>query len=208
LELPRVIPMTNPGPVYCGAVRRYLDPDCGGIAAKVLPGQFYVTGTEAVVTVLGSCVAACIRDRETGIGGMNHFMLPVRPGPHDDYAGAAARYGNHAMELLINEILRLGGRRANLEAKVFGGARVLTIPSEVGARNSAFVRAYLALEGVPLVADDLGGDHPRKVIFFPAQGRVRVRTLRRGGEGDVIARERHYVRELASRPIGGEIEFF
>lgn len=200
--------MTEQGPAFSGAVRRYLDPDCGGIAAKLLPGQFYVTGAEAVVTCLGSCVAACIRDRVAGVGGMNHFMLPVRAGSPDDPVSAAARYGNHAMECLINEILRLGGRRENLEAKVFGGARVLAIQTDIGGRNVAFARAYLALEGVPLVAQDVGGERPRKVMFFPQLGLVRVRRLPPGQALELAGRERDYSRDLQTGPIGGEIELF
>ncbi len=202
MKQPGLYPLAEP------PIRRYLDPDCGCIAAKLLPGQFYVTGGEAVVTVLGSCVAACIRDRVTGVGGMNHFMLPVGTDQPDAPPSAATRYGNHAMECLINEILRLGGRRANLEAKVFGGARVLAIHSDIGRRNGAFVQAYLNLEGLPLVAQDLGGIHPRKIIFFPQQGLVRVRRLAPGREPAVIARERDYCHDLETRPIGGAIEIF
>jgi chemotaxis protein CheD len=197
-------PQSPPG----GTARRQVDPDCGCIAAKILPGQFYVTGGEAVVTVLGSCVAACIRDPVAGVGGMNHFMLPVRPGSHEGPLSAATRYGNHAMECLINDILRLGGRRSNLEAKVFGGARVLAIRSDIGRRNIDFVHAYLELEGVPIVAQDVGGEHPRKVIFFPREGLVRVRRLTRGHADDPSARERAYLRELQDRPVGGDIELF
>jgi chemotaxis protein CheD len=189
-------------------IRRYLDPDCGCIATKLLPGQFHVTGGEALVTVLGSCVAACIRDRVIGVGGMNHFMLPAGADRTDAPPGAATRYGNHAMERLINEILRLGGRRANLEAKVFGGARVLAIKSDIGRRNGDFVQAYLDLEGLPLVAQDLGGIHPRKVIFFPKEGLVRVRRLATGQEPEVFARERNYYQALATQAIGGPIEIF
>lgn len=202
MKQPGLYPLADP------PIRRYLDPDCGCIAAKLLPGQFYVTGGEAVVTVLGSCVAACIRDRITGVGGMNHFMLPVGTDQPDAPPSAATRYGNHAMERLINEILRLGGRRANLEAKVFGGARVLAIKSDIGRRNGDFVQAYLHLEGLPLVARDLGGIHPRKVIFFPKEGLVRVRRLATGQEPEVFARERSYYQALATQAIGGPIEIF
>ncbi|MCC7278482.1 MAG: chemoreceptor glutamine deamidase CheD [Chromatiaceae bacterium] len=202
--------MKRPGPpAWAEApVRRYLDPDCGCIATKLLPGQFHVTGGEALVTVLGSCVAACIRDRVTGVGGMNHFMLPVGADRPDAPPSAATRYGNHAMERLINEILRLGGRRANLEAKVFGGARVLAIKSDIGRRNGDFVQAYLHLEGLPLVARDLGGIHPRKVIFFPKEGLVRVRRLTAGQEPGIFAQERDYSQNLATQPVGGPIEIF
>ena len=189
-------------------IRRHLDPDCGCIAAKILPGQYYVTASEALVTVLGSCVAACLRDNEAGVGGMNHFMLPVHPGERTTPVSASARYGNHAMECLINEVLRLGGRRANLEAKVFGGARVLAIQTDIGPRNIDFVRAYLAREGVPLVAEDVGGTHPRKVIFFPREGVVRVRQLKRALESDLIGRERRYYSDLQTQSVGGDIELF
>lgn len=195
---------TQPG----GAVRRQVDPDCRCIAAKLLPGQFYVTDGEAVATVLGSCVAACLRDPVAGVGGMNHFMLPVRPDQQQLPLSATTRYGNHAMECLINEVLRLGGRRPNLEAKVFGGAQVLAIRSDIGRRNVDFVHSYLEMEGVPVVAQDVGGAHPRKVIFFPRDGKVRVRLLTGGRQDDLIARERSYLRELATTPVGGDIELF
>jgi chemotaxis protein CheD len=113
------------------------------------------------------------------------------------------------MERLINEILRLGGRRANLEAKVFGGARVLAIKSDIGRRNGDFVQAYLDLEGLPLVAQDLGGIHPRKVIFFPKEGLVRVRRLATGQEPEVsLPKNGDYSQNLATQAIGGPIEIF
>ena len=107
---------------------RYFDPHFKVDTAKILPGEYYATNKDmALVTVLGSCVSACLRDRESGIGGMNHFMLPDEGklvGSHGNIS-AGGRYGVHAMELLINQILKLGGRRDRLEAKVFGGGNVL-----------------------------------------------------------------------------------
>src|ERR1700693_3574707 len=94
--------------------------DCD--AAKILPGEYFFTHKDMmIVTVLGSCVSACIRDRVSGIGGMNHFMLPDGGGENDSPVSASMRYGSYAMEVLINDVLKAGARRENLEAKVFGG---------------------------------------------------------------------------------------
>ena len=110
-------------------INRYWDKTHDTFAAKILPGEYYVTANnEAIVTVLGSCVSACIRDKVFGIGGMNHFMLPINKNMSDiDIAAMsnAGRYGNFAMEKMINDILKNGGTRENLEVKIFGGGRVL-----------------------------------------------------------------------------------
>lgn len=191
-------------------VNRYFDRLIGQVAVKILPGEYYVTTQgEAVVTVLGSCVSACVRDRRLGIGGMNHFMLPA---PFAEEAatanGRGERYGNVAMERLINGVLRAGGDRRELEVKVFGGGRVLAQMTDVGRRNIEFVRHYLASEGVSVLAEDLGGVHPRHVQFFPASGRVRVRLLRHLKNDTVIVRERGYLDRLRSDPVVGEVELF
>src|SRR5690606_10592835 len=125
-------------------------------AMKLLPGEYYVTdGRLALVTVLGSCVAACIRDVDSGIGGMNHFMLPDEGGK--DVVSSSARYGTYAMEILINHLLKSGARRNRLEAKVFGGGAVLASlsSSNVGTRNAEFVLKFLQTEKIPVVAQDL-----------------------------------------------------
>ena len=158
-------------------VMRYRDPQFKVPAAKLLPTQYLVVddGT-ALVTVLGSCVAACIRDPMLQLGGMNHFLLP--DGNVGD--GAPARYGSYAMELLINDLLKRGAARNRLEAKVFGGANVLKgfTSNPVGTRNAEFVRRYLDAERIPVMAEDLRGIHPRKVCYFPATGRAVVQRLR------------------------------
>ena len=126
------------------AGNRYHDRNFGLDAAKILPGEYFVSENGMLlVTVLGSFVAACIRDTDAGIGGMNHFMLPDEGGR--DILGSSARYGTYAMEVLINHLLKLGARRNRLEAKVFGGGAVLTSlsSSNVGARNAEFVLDYL-----------------------------------------------------------------
>ena len=153
--------------------------DCD--AAKILPGEYYFTPKDMlIVTVLGSCVAACIRDRVSGIGGMNHFMLPDGGGDADSPVSASMRYGTYAMEVLINDLLKAGARRENLEAKVFGGGAVLRgfTAINVGERNAKFVRSYLQNEHIKVTAEDLNDVHPRKVYFFPRTGKVLVKKLK------------------------------
>jgi chemotaxis protein CheD len=183
--------------------------DCD--AAKILPGEFYCTFKDMlIVTVLGSCVAACIRDRVSGIGGMNHFMLPDGSDGSNPLISASARYGTYAMEVLINELLKNGARRENLEAKVFGGGNVLRglTALNVGERNAAFVRAYLKAEGIRVLAEDLNDIFPRKVYFFPRSGRVLVKKLRELNNNTLVNREQDYASRLAGKEIGGEVDLF
>jgi chemotaxis protein CheD len=186
-----------------------------GWTVKILPGEYYVTGAEEVIsTVLGSCVAACVRDPEAGIGGMNHFMLPQDAAdgtdPWGDPAiGLATRYGSYAMESLINDLMKLGAVRARLEIKLFGGGRILAGMSDVGARNVQFIREYMRIENYPVAAEDLGGTQPRKVVYFPRSGRVRLRRLR-PVENRIISRhEQLYLESLGRHtPAGGDVELF
>ena len=193
-------------------LRRFWDPAQGRMVVKVLPGEFYVSAQDELVsTVLGSCVSACIHDANRGIGGMNHFMLPEPRGERDGWSstvGRAARYGSDAMEQLINAVLKAGGQRADLRVKVFGGGRVLAQLSDVGQRNIDFVHRYIAAEQLALVAEDLGDVYPRQVQFFPHSGRVRVRQLRRSDDIALVADERGYLKRLANDPIKGEVELF
>jgi chemotaxis protein CheD len=190
------------------ASNRYFDRQFDVEAVKVLPGEYFVTTSEMMlVTVLGSCVSACIRDRERGLGGMNHFMLA--DGDSEDQV-ASARYGTYAMEVLINHLMKLGARRSNLEAKVFGGGRVMATlsSSQVGDRNSSFVLKFLKTEGIPVKAQDLLDVHPRKVYFFPFTGRVLVKKLVRLHNDTVIRREKEYAERLNEGPVSGDIELF
>jgi len=152
-----------------------------------------------LVTVLGSCVAACIQDRTAGIGGMNHFMLPDDGADVAQAASDSMRYGAYAMEVLINELIKAGGRRDRFEAKVFGGGAVLAgmTTINIGDRNSEFVRRYLALEKIRIVAEDLQGSHPRKVAFMPRTGQVMVKKLRLQQDPGVAEREQALVRQSA-----------
>jgi len=178
-------------------------------AAKLLPGEYYVTGEDMVlVTVLGSCVSACIRDISTGMGGMNHFMLP--DGADSGRLGSAARYGVHAMEMLINSLLKMGARRQNFEAKVFGGGNVMRSlnNSHVGRRNAEFVIEFLSNEKIRVAARDLEDVHPRKVYFFPHSGKVRVKKLREMANETIFQRENDYSNRIASVPKAGDVELF
>lgn len=196
------------------SINRYWDKVNDIFTAKILPGEFYVTTHhELITTVLGSCVSACIRDPIFGIGGMNHFMLPVE-GDNGSSAwknagsSAATRYGNVAMELLINNILKHGGERANLEVKVFGGGRILAQMTDVGRRNIQFVRDYLQTEGLKVSAEDLGDITPRKIIYDPISGKVRLKKLRSLHNDTIIHREQTYMQDLEKQPAEGEIDLF
>jgi chemotaxis protein CheD len=181
--------------------------DCD--AAKILPGEYYYTGRNMlIVTVLGSCVSACIRDRITGMGGMNHFMLP--DGGGDGPVSASMRYGSFAMEILINDLLKAGARRENLEAKVFGGGAVLRgfTAMNVGERNAAFVTNFLKTERIPVLASDLNDVYPRKVYFFPKTGKVLVKKLMQTQNDTLAKRELDYAKRLKVEPVGGDIDLF
>jgi chemotaxis protein CheD len=192
---------------------RYFDPHFKVETAKILPGEYYATNKDmALVTVLGSCVSACLRDRESGIGGMNHFMLPDEgklAGTHGNIS-AGGRYGVHAMELLINQILKLGGRRDRLEAKVFGGGNVLQgfMLSNVGEQNAEFIVEYLNIERIPIAARDLLDVWPRKIYYFPRSGKVMVKRLRKANNDTIVLRERDYGARLFHGPIEGGAELF
>ena len=142
----------------------------------VIQGEYYVTDDPEVMltTVLGSCVAACLRDPEAGIGGMNHFLLPE---PDGSAAGPAVRFGAHAMELLINDILRRGGKRHRLQAKLFGGGRMFDGLSDVGDANASFAERFLRDEGVPVLGGSLRGPQARRVQFWPVSGRALQRFV-------------------------------
>lgn len=191
------------------ATNLYFDRNFETQAAKILPGEYYVSTRDMLlVTVLGSCVAACIRDTESGIGGMNHFMLPDEGGK--DLVGNSARYGTYAMEMLINHLLKSGARRNRLEAKVFGGGAVLASlsSSNVGARNAEFVLKFLQTEKIPVVAKDLLDSYPRKVYYFPNSGRVLVRKLHRVHNDTLFNREKEYKARIEHSKVEGDIELF
>jgi chemotaxis protein CheD len=193
-------------------LRRYRDPMFAETAIKVFPGEHYVSdrSDEMLVTILGSCVAACIRDPRAGIGGMNHFMLPEAgsSGPGWDTASSSMRYGNVAMERLINDVLARGGMRTRLEIKVFGGGNVLNASTNIGHRNADFVEDYLAAEDLPIVAHHLRGSLPRRVHYFPATGKVLLRELQRTEREALVENEISYKSRIEVEPVAGSVELF
>ena len=196
-------------------INRYWDRFHVAVAAKILPGEYYVTvHDELVTTVLGSCVSACLRDKRLGVGGMNHFMLPISEdgsgwsGSRSDLLSTATRYGNYAMEHMINEILKHGGQKRNLEAKIFGGGRIMQNLSDIGARNIEFVRDYLKIEGIPVVGEDVSDIHPRKVAYFPRTGRALVKRIRHLHNDTLVRRERSYREEITHQSIRSDVELF
>ncbi|PIV87374.1 MAG: chemotaxis protein CheD [Hydrogenophilales bacterium CG17_big_fil_post_rev_8_21_14_2_50_63_12] len=202
--------MTTQGFEEVLAPNHYFDRKFDIEAAKILPGEYYVTGRDMLlVTVLGSCVAACIRDPGTGIGGMNHFMLPEN-GDQREVVSSSMRYGSYAMEVLVNQLVKMGASRSRLEAKVFGGGAVLRgfTTVNVGERNSEFVMDYLETERIQVLSQDLMGFFPRKVYFFPSSGRVMVRKLKSVHNNTIFEREQRYGQRLKSSNIAGDVELF
>lgn len=192
------------------AAEGYVDSQLGARVIKILPGEYRALaardepGQPVLATTLGSCVAVCLFDVErAGIGGMNHFLLP------DSHAGDGARYGVHAMELLINAMLALGAQRHSLRAKVFGGGAVLAAVTsiDVGKKNAAFVRRFLDTEGIPVVGEDLLGPHPRKLLFFPATGEARVKRLPLSA-GVALVDGESRLRHTAARAVTPDVELF
>ncbi|MFK7915975.1 MAG: chemoreceptor glutamine deamidase CheD [Pseudomonadales bacterium] len=185
----------------------------GTRVAKVAPGEFFVsTEPIQIMTVLGSCVSACIRDPLMNIGGINHFMLPVGDSDRADSWGgddnAVNRFGNYAMESLINSILSLGGSRDRFEIKLFGGGHVLDISSDVGQKNVAFVLDYLNTEGLSVASMDVGKDYARKLLYEPDSGRARMKKLRDIYNGYVATAERKLLKGVQEEPVAGSVELF
>lgn len=195
-------------------VNRYWDEQHNIFSAKIGPGEYYVSSQrEMITTVLGSCVSVCIHDPVAGIGGMNHFMLPDshsydlnswQSTPVSD----GARYGNIAMERLINTIIINGGTRENLEMKVFGGSKLMEASYNIGFDNIVFVKQYIASEGFAILAEDTGGIYPRKLQYFPTSGRARVKKLYSMKNTTLVEREAKYADKLQHREFTGKISIF
>lgn len=190
-----------------GHIRRYWDKPNGGFSAKLLPGEHYVTVTEEIIsTVLGAGIAVCVRDPGTGVAGMNHFLMPENEGDILRLVGGGpdprARYGDHAMSQLVETVLAQGGKVSRLEFKIFGGAKAFVDTAEVARRSIAFVQGWMRDRGYRVAAEDLGGPYSRKLLFFPGDGRVRVKKLRELQNDTLLVRDRNYLRSLAnqSRP--------
>ena len=175
-------------------------------AVKVLPGEYFVSGENIVImTVLGSCIAACLWDSRARVGGMNHFMLP-----ESDSTDVSGRYGSYAMELLINEMLKLGARRETMQAKIFGGGQVMGnfTTMNVGERNTSFVVNYLQTERIPIVSEDVLDIYPRKVVFFPATGKAMVKRLAHAHPEALAQEVRGNAATVAKATSGGSVDLF
>jgi chemotaxis protein CheD len=168
-------------------------------AVKILPGEYFVHDEDMLImTTLGSCIAACLYDRNAKVGGMNHFMLP-------DGAGDSGRYGSYAMELLINEMMKRGATRTTMEAKVFGGGQVVAgmTTMNVGERNTNFVMDYLKTEHIPIVSKDVLDVYPRKVCFLPGSGKAMVKRLAPTNTEALLAQDRAAVQKAVPATTGG-----
>ena len=139
-------------------------------ARNINPGGWAVERDRPLTTLLGSCVAVCLYDPQTQVGGMNHFLLPSRLGTRNEQADIVLA-GDASMEILLNAMLGRGARKANLSAKVFGGGAVVSqINLAIGERNVAFALEWLAREGIRLAASDTLGNFSRKLLFDPCSG--------------------------------------
>lgn len=185
----------------------YYDAHFRNEAVKVLPGEFFVHDEDILITTtLGSCIAACIWDRDKRVGGINHFMLPDRGNAMD-----SGRYGSFAMELLINELIKRGAKRSTMEAKVFGGGAVVAGMNSlnVGERNARFVLDYLRTERIAVVSQDVLDIYPRKICYLPASGKALVKRLAAVHNETLVAREAEAARHPATPiPQAGSIDLF
>ena len=183
----------------------YWDAHFQNEAVKVLPGEYFVHDEDILITTtLGSCIAACLWDRERRIGGMNHFMLP-------EGTGDSGRYGSFAMELLINEMMKRGASRLTIEAKIFGGGAVVNGMNtiNVGERNTRFVIDYLATERIPIVSKDVLEIYPRKVCFIPGSGKAMVKRLAPAYGQNLVAQDRAAASQsLPANSGAGSVDLF
>ena len=191
-------------------INRYWDRQHQAFAAKILPGEYYVTkDAEIITTVLGSCISVCVYDPVLGMGGMNHFMLPSSGRDEMDLLSDSFRYGDVAMERLVNDLLRNGADKNRLIFKAFGGGQIIRHMTAIGQRNISFLHKFMTMEGYKLKASDLGGPHPRKVLFYPQEGAVKVKRLQHMHNDTIVARENKYESQLSKQEeVAGDIDLF
>ena len=195
-------------------VSRYWDKTKNAFCVKIMPGEYYYTNEkEYISTTLGSCVSACIWDEKHKVGGMNHFMLPITDKEHGQVTWGslptdATRYGNYAMEYLINEMLKHGGEKEEFQVKLFGGGKVLEGIGDVGKRNVQFVLDYVKTENLKVVSQDLGDIYPRKILFDPLTGRAWMKKIHDVNDKAVKTREEQYRKTIAVEDISGDIDLF
>ncbi len=174
----------------------------------VHPGEYYISSDPdiKIITILGSCVAACIFDSQKKIGGLNHFMLPSAPDP-SDLTSRSNRYGSFAMEKLINELLKMGCRCENFEVKLFGGSNMIKSSAKIGDINIDFIHHYVSQESLRVISEDLGGMHARRIIFSPTSGKV-MRLNLNHDDDKVVQEEKNYIKKVIPELVPGETELF
>ena len=187
----------QPAPPRFAHINRYFDAGNHRYAAKLLPGQFYLSRDETIVTVVGTCVAVCIRDSSLGLGGMNHFLEPFAT------TGAVASPGEDAMLELVRALLDAGAQRRRLEANLFGGAHLLADHGVIAVRTVEFARLFLRQADIPVLREDVGGRYPRKIDFCPRDGRVRIKRLRDLRNDTIVERDRRFLDTYGQRPLPG-----
>ncbi len=193
-----------------GHIRRIQDTRFPYEVAVILPGEYFVSQEPKVVyTVLGSCISVCLRDPVINVGGMNHFMLaaPASNSALDRWVNSG-RYGSFAMEMLINGIVKYGGKKERLEAKVFGGGKIYDSTNNIGAKNAAWALDYLENEGVPLLKADVGDLCPRKIYFFTDSGKVLMKKLDRLDSKSIENEEKQYQSKLEQVPVKSDVTLF
>lgn len=192
------------------ATTKYFDRNFDISSIKVLPGEYYATSEDMMITtLLGSCVAVCLYDPIAKVGGMNHFLLPE--GDPNDLLSASGRYGVYAMELLINHLIKIGARRDKFRAKIFGGGAVIRgmVHNNVGKNNAEFIKAYLHNEGIPVDASDLLDIYPRRVNFFPTSGKALMKKLKNHYDNELIDNEMRYKKAVVESQVdSGDIDLF
>lgn len=194
---------------YFHGKRSFFNKTFGINVIKIFAGDWFISNKqdEMLATILGSCVSACVRDPVLALGGMNHFLLP---GDEKDNiaTGDAARYGVFAMESLINGLLKAGAQKSRLEFKVFGGGNVINNSAKIGSKNAKFIRDFLRREGYRITAEDLEGEYPRSLHYYPTSGKVMMRKLKRKEDYVVVEEEAKYQNAISKKPIEGDIELF
>lgn len=196
------------------AASRYWDKAKNAFCVKIMPGEYYYTNEkEYISTTLGSCVSACIWDEKNKVGGMNHFMLPITDKERGQVTWGslptdATRYGNYAMEYLINEMLKHGGEKEEFQVKLFGGGKVLEGAGDIGERNIQFVLEYVKTENLNLITQDLGDVYPRKILFDPLTGRAWMKKIQDTNDKTLKTREEQYRKTINVEDISGDVDLF
>ena len=189
------------------SIKPFWEPRWEKYAVKVKPGEYYVSRENIVITtVLGSCVSACIFDPQTGFGGINHFMLPSGEQRGDLYR--SSRYGLFAMEQLINELMKHGSQRSDMQVKLAGGGDMISGLTSIGQQNIDFILQYMKDEGLKVVASDLGGDQARRIAYFPQEGRMLVNKLDHREDQKLIEEEKSYRVDVDEHLDDTDVELF